>query len=226
MLLQRHASNDGGESGAAVACDGACGSALQDTSDHREEGLGLRREGNTSRGRILDESSIRDLPWGVVMLLGGGFALAEASKVSGLAACMAKSLIGLQGLSPVSLLFVIVLLTSLITEVNSNVAATAMLLPVVSQIALGLRVSPLAHMMSVTLACSFAFMLPISTPPNAIAFATKAITSSDMLSTGVWLNLAACLLCTLYTVTFFKSIYGHDPFELPDWATNQPSELP
>jgi hypothetical protein len=65
-----------------------------------------------------------------------------------------------------------------------------------------------AHMMSVTLACSFAFMLPISTPPNAIAFATKAITSRDMLSTGVWLNMAACLLCTLYTVAFFKSVYG------------------
>ena len=79
MLLQRHASNDGGESGAAVACDGACGSALQDTSDHREEGLGLRREGNTSRGRILDESSIRDLPWGVVMLLGEFSSTSKAS---------------------------------------------------------------------------------------------------------------------------------------------------
>jgi hypothetical protein len=108
MLLQRHASNDGDESGAAGAGVGACGSALEDSKDLREEGMDPRREGDTTRGRILDESSIRELPWGVVMLLGGGFALAEASKVSGLAACMAKSLIGLQGLSPVSLLFVIV----------------------------------------------------------------------------------------------------------------------
>eukprot|EP00802_Teleaulax_amphioxeia_P029850 Tamp_32131.p1 GENE.Tamp_32131~~Tamp_32131.p1 ORF type:complete len:141 (-),score=24.32 Tamp_32131:250-672(-) len=131
---------------------------------------------------------------------------------------MAKSLIGLKGWSPPAILFFMVLLTSLITEVNSNVAATAMLLPVVAQIAVGLKVSPEAHMMGITLACSFAFMLPISTPPNAIAFATKAITSRDMLTTGVWLNTASCIIGTLYFIFFFESVYGHNPFELPEWA--------
>ena len=108
-----------------------------------------------------------------------------------------------------------------VVQVNSNVAATAMLLPVIADISLGLHVSPVAHMMSATLACSFAFMLPISTPPNAIAFATKAITSTDMLYTGVWLNLAACLRTTAYTVVFFEGMFGHGVFELPEWAASR-----
>mmetsp|Transcript_33554 Transcript_33554/g.79208 ORF Transcript_33554/g.79208 Transcript_33554/m.79208 type:complete len:113 (-) Transcript_33554:49-387(-) len=109
-------------------------------------------------------------------------------------------------------------MTSFVTEFNSNLAATSMLLPVVAQLSLALKVHPLAHMIPTTIACSFAFMLPVATPPNAIAFATNAISTRDMISTGVWLNLMACLLIALYTSFAFEMVYGEDPFVCPAWA--------
>mmetsp|Transcript_16113 Transcript_16113/g.36840 ORF Transcript_16113/g.36840 Transcript_16113/m.36840 type:complete len:674 (-) Transcript_16113:57-2078(-) len=173
-----------------------------------------------SSRRILDADAIKDIPWSVVILLGGGFALAEGSKASGLSSWMAKSLMSLHELEPEIVLLTTILLASLMTECNSNVAATAMLLPIVAELSVGLEVSPMAHMICVTFACSFAFMLPISTPPNAIAFATNAVSARDMLKVGFFLNTIACLTLTVYTMLFFKPVYGHDPFQLPWWAAD------
>jgi len=170
--------------------------------------------------RILDAEAIKEIPWSVVILLGGGFALAEGSKASGLSSWMAKSLMSLSELEPQVVLLMTILLASLMTECNSNVAATAMLLPIVAELSVGLKVSPMAHMMCATFACSFAFMLPISTPPNAIAFATNAVSARDMLKVGFFLNSIACVALTVYTMWFFKPVYGHDPFQLPWWAVD------
>lgn len=124
MLLQRGGgggdADDGGGGVDAGLGAGGPGAALwheKDTETRGDrlllspKGESMRQKRDGKGGGILDESAIAELPWGVVMLLGGGFALAEASKESGLAAFMAKSLIGLQGLSPVTLLFVIVCLS-------------------------------------------------------------------------------------------------------------------
>ncbi|KAJ1486042.1 hypothetical protein T484DRAFT_1891392 [Baffinella frigidus] len=100
----------------------------------------------------------------------------------------------------------------------STVATTAMLMPIVAQLSVAINVSPEAHMIACTWASSYSFMLPISTPPNAIAFATKAITAREMLLYGSGLTALGCILTTAYVAVFFRTAYGHDPFECPAWA--------
>jgi len=120
--------------------------------------------------------------------------------------------------SPFSVVLAVVALASTVTEFNSNAAACSMLLPVVAQLAVAIEVNPLALMVATTISTSFAFMLPIGTPPNAIVFATRNLTIPDMLKAGVVLNLMSCLLLSSYTALAFQGLYGEDPFALPPWA--------
>jgi sodium-dependent dicarboxylate transporter 2/3/5 len=145
----------------------------------------------------LDWESARKVPWGILLLFGGGIALAGAFEVSGLSDWIGSRLSGLRGF-PLPL---IVLATAgifvFLTELTSNTATAALGMPLMAGVAQGLGVAALPLMMAAALAASMAFMLPVATPPNAIVFGSGAIRSRDMAVTGLALNLAAVAIITL-----------------------------
>ncbi|KAJ2942764.1 hypothetical protein O0L34_g14952 [Tuta absoluta] len=120
------------------------------------------------------------VPWGLMFLLGGGFALAEGSKATGLSSMIGDSLIGLKGLPDLVVLLVVVLVTQFITEFTSNVAIANLILPVLANMARTLDMDPRFLMVPATLACSMAFHMPVGTPPNAIVAGVAHIPTSRM----------------------------------------------
>ena len=144
---------------------------------------------------LLDWSDTQRLPWGILLLFGGGLSLADGLKAVGLI-----DLIGAQFTDANITGFWIILgftvVSLFLTEIMSNVALVTVFLPVVGAVALGMDLSPLLLCIPVTLAASCAFMLPMSTPPNAIVFASGHLRIADMVKAGLWLNLIAIALIT------------------------------
>ena len=137
------------------------------------------------------------LPWGILILFGGGMAIASAFGKSGLALWIADLLQNLNEVSLFLIILIIVTSINLLTEVTSNMATTAMLLPVLVTIALAIDVHPYFLLVAATLAASCAFMLPISTPPNAVVFGSGFLKIEDMFKKGVWMNLISIITITL-----------------------------
>ena len=145
------------------------------------------------------------LPWGILILFGGGMAIASAFGKSGLALWIADLLQNLDGIPLFLIILIIVTSVNLLTEVTSNMATTAMLLPVLVTIALAIEVHPYFLLISATLAASCAFMLPISTPPNAVVFGSGLLKIEDMFKKGVWMNIISIITITLvvyYTLPY------------------------
>ena len=140
-------------------------------------------------GRLLDRSDLPRLPWDILLLFGGGLALAEAITQSGLAAWSGTQLQGLHALHPVLLAMLLVALIILVTEFASNVATASGFMPVVAAVAASGAAPPLALAMAAALASSWGFMMPAGTPPNALAFATGRIRVIDLVRGGFLINL-------------------------------------
>lgn len=151
---------------------------------------------------IMDWETASQLPWGIVLLFGGGFALAAGFKQSGLSAWFGEQLQGLSFLHPFLIMIAISLLMIILTQFTSNTASTQMILPIVASMSISLRINPLPLMVLTTLSASCAFMLPVSTPPNAIIFGTNAIKVFDMAKTGTILNLLGAMLIIAYITIF------------------------
>ena len=145
------------------------------------------------------------LPWGILILFGGGMAIASAFGKSGLALWIADLLQNLDNVSLFLIILIIVTSINLLTEVTSNMATTAMLLPVLVTIALAIEVHPYFLLVSATLAASCAFMLPISTPPNAVVFGSGFLKIEDMFKKGIWMNLISIITITF--VVYFTLPY-------------------
>tara|TARA_A200000113_G_scaffold56768_1_gene47940 strand:- start:6153 stop:7604 length:1452 start_codon:yes stop_codon:yes gene_type:complete len=137
------------------------------------------------------------LPWGILLLFGGGMAIASAFGKSGLALWIANLLSTMNGVSLFLLILIIVVSINLLTELTSNMATTAMLLPVLVTMALAINVHPYFLLVSATLAASCAFMLPIATPPNAIVFGSGLLKIEDMFKKGIWMNLFSVIVISL-----------------------------
>ncbi len=164
------------------------------------------------------ETAVR-LPWGILLLFGGGFALALAFKESGLSQYLGESYASqVQGLSPIFLIAATCLLLTFLTEVTSNTATTEVMLPVLAGTAAAMGVNPLLLMIPATLSASCAFMLPIATPPNAIVFGSGELEIREMVRAGIVLNLVGVVLITL--VFYFASswLLGLDLTTVPVWA--------
>lgn len=147
--------------------------------------------------RVLAWKTARELPWDIVLLFGGGFALAGGFMSSGLSEWVGDHL-AFFGSLPTPLLVVTITLTmSLLTEVTSNTATTQVMLPLLAALAVSLNVPPLLLMVPATLACSYAFMLPVATPPNAIVFASDRLFVRDMVLRGIPINLVAVVVVTI-----------------------------
>ena len=158
----------------------------------------------------------RQLPWGVLLLLGGGVALADACAESGLSALIAESLGWLRPLPAAVSLLTLLVVVSAATSVTSNVATTTIFLPVVASLAQSMEVHPFYLMVPVTLSNSLAFVLPVSTPPNALAFASGRIVAIDRVPLGTLLALLGAILLVVAISTYDLLVFGLGSF--PDWA--------
>ena len=156
--------------------------------------------------RALTWTDAERLPWGVLILFGGGLSLAAAMQESGLATWFATIL---SGVATWPLLWVIVLVTTfviLLTELMSNTGTAAMLLPVVSSLTVMMKINPLILGMPTALAATCSFMLPVATPPNAIVFGSGRLTIGAMARVGLVLNLLLVFLITIATIILVPRI--------------------
>ena len=160
--------------------------------------------------RLIDWKSAVKLPWGIILLFGGGMSLAEGFKSSGLAQWIGEQMASLQGIDFIFILLVIVASVNFLTEMTSNLATTSMLLPVLAPMAVVLDVHPFALMVGATVAASCAFMLPVATPPNAVVFGSGYLRIPDMVKAGIWLNLISILFVTIVVYFLLSLIWGID----------------
>ncbi|MBB6682298.1 anion permease, partial [Aequorivita sp. 609] len=124
------------------------------------------------------------MPWNIVLLLGGGFALASGSEASGLSLWLGQSLAPLQSIPPFAISLILCLLVGTFTECSSNTATTTLFLPILASMATTIGLHPLYVMLPCTISASLAFMLPVATPPNAIAFSYGNLKVLDMAKAG------------------------------------------
>lgn len=158
----------------------------------------------------------KKMPWGLIFLLGGGFALAEASKVSGMSHMIAEHLRGFASLPKFYVMMISGLMATILTQFSSNVAVANVVLPVLAEISLVAKIHPMYLMMPAALCCSFAYCLPVSTPPNAIAAAPCNMPSTEMVKIG--LGVCIISLVVLFTVFPFYGAVIWDFNTFPDWA--------
>jgi sodium-dependent dicarboxylate transporter 2/3/5 len=147
---------------------------------------------------ILDWQTAVNIPWGIILLFGGGLSLATAFEVSGLAAWIGKSLTIFEILPFFLILLLVVTMVNFLTEITSNVATVSMVLPVLIAISKSLEIHPYYLMIGATCAASCAFMLPVATAPNAIVYGTEKIKIGQMIKSGFALNLISIVIYTLF----------------------------
>ncbi|NEO71256.1 SLC13 family permease [Moorena sp. SIO3H5] len=147
---------------------------------------------------LLDWETAVKIPWGILLLLGGGIAISKGFAASGLSQLLGDNLqIGLQGLSTVLMVVCICLFITFLTEVTSNTATTAVIIPILATAAPIINVSPALLMWPATISASFAFMLPVATPPNAIVYSQEYFPISTMVKVGLVLNIVGVILVSL-----------------------------
>ncbi|NWW03837.1 S13A2 protein, partial [Oreocharis arfaki] len=190
-------------------------------SDFSNQDRGEEQTGGRARFRapppLLDWKVVQEkMPWNIVLLLGGGFALAKGSEESGLSAWLGSKLTPLESIPHPAIAFLLCLLIATFTECTSNVATTTLFLPIVASMAEAICMNPLYVMLPCTVASSLAFMLPVATPSNAIVFSYGHLKVIDMAKAGFALNVLGVLTITLSLNTWTSSIFQLQT--LPSWA--------
>ena len=158
--------------------------------------------------RLLNWEWASKLPWDVLLLFGGGFSLASGFERNGLSTWVGEQLSVFAELPLPVFVIVVVLAIVVLTEFASNMASTAMAVPIVAATATTLGLSPLVLAIPATVAASCAFMLPAATPPNAIVFGTGYFTVPQMVKAGVGVNLIGIVLISLFTLLLARPIFG------------------
>lgn len=167
---------------------------------------------------IVDSTVFKDLPWGVILLFGGGFALAKGFQISGLSNYIGANLSSLQGTSSLTTILSISTVMTFTTEFTSNTATTQMIIPVLASVAVAMKTHPLILIIPATLSASFAFMMPVATPPNAVVFGSGRIKMVEMIKAGFIINIVGILLITLLFYWIGMDLFSIDPTVFPDWA--------
>ncbi|MDX1811616.1 MAG: SLC13 family permease [Gammaproteobacteria bacterium] len=162
----------------------------------------------TKNQRLLNWHSAKSIPWEILILFGGGFALASAFSSSGLTLWLANQLTLLKGVNPILIISTLTLLIIFLTEITSNTATASIFLPLMGVFAEAMNISPLSLMIPVAIAASYAFMLPVATPPNAIVFSSHQINITTMAKTGFWLNLIAMVLIVVFVIYYKPLIWA------------------
>ena len=166
-------------------------------------------------GRVLDWGVAKDLPWGVLLLFGGGLALAGSIVETGVDQWIGEMLSGVGGMPLILMIAIVALLILFLTEFTSNTATATMILPVLAGLAIALDVHPLALMVPAAMAANCAFMLPVGTPPNAIVFGTGKVTIGEMMKAGFGLNIIAALMIIIVVYLWVPVVYGIDLLAFP-----------
>ena len=152
--------------------------------------------GGNKRSLLIWNEAVR-IPWGIILLFGGGMAIAKGFDETGLASYLGSQMIFFEGLPLFVLLLLIITCVNFLTEVTSNLATTAMMLPVMAPLALSLDVDPFLLLVACTAAASCAFMLPVATPPNAVVFGSGYLRIPDMLKSGFLMNIISIIVMAL-----------------------------
>ncbi|HHZ10786.1 MAG TPA: DASS family sodium-coupled anion symporter [Rhizobiales bacterium] len=158
--------------------------------------------------RLIAWEDTRALPWGILVLFGGGLSLAGAISSSGLAAWLGSAMSQLGSLPVLAVLFAATLGMIFLTELTSNTASAATFLPVGGAVALGIGIEPAMLAVPLALAASCAFMLPVATPPNAIVFAGGLVTIGQMARVGLWINLLGAVVIVALSYLFAGILFG------------------
>lgn len=157
--------------------------------------------------RVLEWQTAVQIPWGIILLFGGGLSLAGGFKASGLAEWMGGQLQSLESVPLLLMLLLLIAGVNFLTEVTSNIATVSMILPVLVALSSAIGAPPLMLMIGATCAASCAFMLPVATAPNAIAFGSGYLKMGDMVRAGFWMNLISIFIFTLVAY-FFSGLVG------------------
>lgn len=157
-----------------------------------------------------------NLPWGIIILFGGGMALARAFETSGLALWLGELMTSFSVLPLFLLILLLIAAVNFLTEITSNLATTAMLLPVLAPLALEINIHPFGLMVGAAVAASCAFMLPVATPPNAVVFGSGYLKIQDMVTRGVIMNIFSIILITLMVYIILPIVWGIELSYFPD----------
>lgn len=172
-------------------------------------------------GRLMDWQAARAVPWGILLLFGGGLALAKGFEVSGLSAWIGSRFEILAGAPAAALVAAVVAIVAGLTELTSNTATASMSLPIMASLARAIQAHPLLLMIPAALAASCAFVLPVSTPPNAIVYGSNRVPITKMIKAGLIMEVVGLVLITALVFTLGSLVFGvRGPF--PQWAVGQP----
>ena len=167
--------------------------------------------------RACNWETANKIPWGILLLVGGGIALSKAFNSSGLAMWIGEFSNYFYGYNIYLLIFIAVALIIYLTELNSNTATVATFMPILIIFAISINQNPLFFVIPATIAASCAFMLPIATPPNAVVFGSGKIAIKDMIKAGFLLNIISVVVVTIISIIFIKLVFDAQIGELPNW---------
>ncbi|MGM0458725.1 MAG: SLC13 family permease [Bacteroidota bacterium] len=175
----------------------------------------------TEKGKpILIWDDLKELPWDILILFGGGLSLANGISSTGLADWIGEGVAGLDVLPMLLLILAVILIVVFLTEITSNTATAAAFLPILASTAVGIGQNPMLFIVPAAISTSCAFMLPVATPPNAIVYGSGRLSIPQMAHAGIWLNLAVSLILTLATYTLFAYVFGIEIGVLPEWVSS------
>jgi sodium-dependent dicarboxylate transporter 2/3/5 len=157
---------------------------------------------------VMDWETAAKLPWGLLILFGGGLSLAAAIQHNGVGEFIGNQVAGLAGFPSLALVLLVTAIIVFLTELTSNTATAATFIPILAAVAPGLSISPYALIVPAAIAASCAFMLPVATPPNAIVFGSGYVRISQMVRAGFWLNLIGIVLVTILAYAVVIPVLG------------------
>ena len=172
-------------------------------------------------GRLMNWEAAKAVPWGILLLFGGGLALAKGFDVSGLSDWIGEQFVVLADAPKLGLVASVVVVVAGLTELTSNTATASMTLPIMASLAQAIEVHPLLLMIPAALAASCAFVLPVSTPPNAIVYGSERVPITKMIKAGLVMEVVALILITVLVFTLGNVVFGMVG-DFPDWAALSP----
>jgi len=164
--------------------------------------------GTSKREFVMNWQTARKLPWGILILFGGGLSLAAAVKANKVADFLGSYAAAFEGMHVIVLILIVTTGIIFLTELTSNTATTAAMVPILAALAPGLNVDPYLMIVPAALAASCAFMMPVATPPNAIVFGSGYVTIAQMCKSGLWFNLIGIVLITLLSMLLLGAVLG------------------
>jgi len=166
--------------------------------------------------KILNNEVFIKIPWGIILLFGGGFALANGFTETGLSKFIGEQMSGLSSFPHLIMIIIVAATISFLTELTSNTATTQMILPILASVSLAMGMNPMLLMLTATLSASMAFMLPVATPPNTIIFASGRIKIYEMAKSGIALNIIGIIVVSF--VVYFLGTMIFDLGTMPEWT--------